>query len=660
MKAHELARELGISQKELVNFLQQRRLTRNTAAPLAPGAIDAARTAFKPTAVTPKIETNGERRVVLPPSLSVKDLADKLTVSPVEVIKKLMASKILATINQVIDFGTAEIVADEFGYTVDPVASEDVVAVESGNGEGAVVTTSREELFSLANEDPAKLKVRPPIVTVLGHVDHGKTSILDAIRQTHVASGEAGGITQRIGAYKIETADGHPVVFIDTPGHEAFTAMRARGAQVTDVAVLVVAADDGVMPQTIEAIHHARAAKVPIIVAINKIDKDNANVDRVHQELATQGIVTRHYGGEYECVHLSAKTGKGIDDLLTTIVLSTDILELKANPDRNAIGTIVDAHLERGRGPVATVLVQAGTLKVGDDFVCGHIYGRVRALADDRGISVEVASPATPVVVSGMSEVAQAGDIFQVVGSEKAARQIALTKLTEKRTLEAAREFAPRITLEELSRRAKEGEVKELSLVVKADAQGTLEALLTALQKIEDPVVAIKVVGQGVGAVSDSDLLLAGVSNAIIVCFNLKATPASNAAAERAKVEVRYYDVIYKLTEDVERAAKGLREPTYRQIREGSVEVITPIKIPRLGVIAGSRVLEGKVSRGGWVKLFRGKEQVFEGRINSLKHFKEDVREMAAGQECGIGLEGYEAFEAGDRMETFRLEREEI
>src|SRR3989440_336852 len=438
MKAHELARELGISQKELVNFLQQRRLTRNTAAPLAPGAI------------------------------------------------------------------------------------EDVVAVESAEGQGDVVTTSREELFSLANEDPAKLKPRPPIVTVLGHVDHGKTSILDAIRQTRVAAGEAGGITQRIGAYKIETADGHPVVFIDTPGHEAFTAMRARGAQVTDPVVLVVAADHGVMPQTIEAIHHARAAKVPIVVAINKIDKDNANPDRVHQQLAEQGIVTRHYGGEHECVHLSARTGKGIDDLLTTIVLSSDILELKANPDRNAIGTVVDAHLERGRGPVATVLVQAGTLKVGDDFVCGHIYGRVRALADDRGRSVTEAPPATPVVVSGMSEVPQAGDIFQVVGSEKAARQIALTKLTERRAQEAARDVAPRITLEDLARRAKEGEVKELSLVVKADAQGTLEALLTALQKIEDPVVAIKVVGQGVGAVSDSDLLLASVSSAIIVCFNLK------------------------------------------------------------------------------------------------------------------------------------------
>src|SRR5256884_577620 len=428
MKAHELALELGLSQKELVTFLQRRRLTRNTAAPLAPGAIEAARSAFRPAAVMTKIESNGDRKAVLPPTLSVKDLAEKLGVSPVEVIKKLMASKILATINQVIDFATAEIVADEFGFTVEPVASEDVVAVESSDSGGDVVTTSREELFSLANEDPAKLKSRPPIVTVLGHVDHGKTSILDAIRKTRVAAGEAGGITQRIGAYKIETADGHPVVFIDTPGHEAFTAMRARGAQVTDLVVLVVAADDGVMPQTVEAIHHARAAKVPIIVAINKVDKDNANVDRVHQQLAEQGIVTRHYGGEHECVHLSAKTGKGIDDLLTTIVLSSYILELKATPDRNAIGTIVDAHLERGRGPVATVLVQAGTPKVGDDFVFGHIYGRVRALADDRGQRVDEAPPGTPGGVSGLREVPQAGDTFPGGRSEKGPRPISLSK----------------------------------------------------------------------------------------------------------------------------------------------------------------------------------------------------------------------------------------
>src|SRR3977135_403083 len=343
MKSHELARELGISQKELVNFLQQRRLTRNAAAPLPPGAIEAARPAFKPAAGAVKIEANGDRRVVLPPSLSVKDLAERLGVSPVEVIKKLMASKILATINQVIDFSTAEIVADDFAFTVEPVKSEDVVAVESAEGAGDVVTTSREELFSVANEDPTKLAPRPPIVTVLGHVDHGKTSILDAIRKTRVAAGEAGGITQRIGAYTIETAEGHPARFIDTPGHEAFTAMRARGAQVTDIVVLVVAADDGVMPQTVEAIHNARAAKVPIIVAINKIDKEGANPDRVHAELAENDIVTRHYGGEYECVHVSAKTGAGLADLLETIVLSSQILELKANPDRHALGTVVDA-----------------------------------------------------------------------------------------------------------------------------------------------------------------------------------------------------------------------------------------------------------------------------------------------------------------------------
>jgi translation initiation factor IF-2 len=660
MKAHELARELNISHKELLNYLQQNRLTRNPSAPLPPHAIEAARNQFARTATTVRSpQVNGDRKVVLPPTMSVKDLAERLRVSPVDVIKKLMSSGVMATMNQVIDYGTAEIVADDFGYTVQPIASEDVVAVES-DSEGAVVTTSRSELFSLEKEDPNKLRPRPPIVTVLGHVDHGKTSILDAIRNTNVASGEAGGITQRIGAYQVQTPEGEPVVFIDTPGHEAFTAMRARGAQVTDLAVLVVAADDGVMPQTIEAIHHARAAEVPIVVAVNKIDRENANVDRVHQELAAQNIITRHYGGEYECVHVSARTHQGLDDLLTTIVLSSEILELRANPQRHAIGTVVDANLERGRGPVAPVLVQNGTLGVGDYFVCGHIYGRVRALTNDRGLSVEDAPPATPVVVSGLSEVPSAGDIFQIVGSEKAARQIALTKLQERRAAEVGRDFAPRVTLEELARRAKEGAVKELNLVVKADAQGALEAVLNALDRIEDPVVSIKVVGQGVGAVNDSDLLLASVSSAIVLGFNLKPTPASERAAEREKVEVRYYDVIYKLTEDVERAAKGMREPTYRQVWEGRVEVVVPIRIPRVGLIAGSRVIEGKVSRGGHVKLMRRNVQVWEGRIASLKHHKDDVREMVAGQECGIGLERFEGFEPGDIMETFRLELEEI
>ena len=660
MKAHELARELNISHKELLNYLQQNRLTRNPSAPLPPAAIEAARAQFKRAPSSPQVERNGERKINLPPSVTVQDLAERLRVSPVDVIKKLMQSGIMATKNQVIDFGTAEIVADDFGVAVEPIASEDVVATEAVGEAGNVVTTSREQLFSLDKEDPARLRPRPPIVTVLGHVDHGKTSILDAIRKTNVAGGEAGGITQRIGAYQVQTADGDSVVFIDTPGHEAFTAMRARGASVTDVAVLVVAADDGVMPQTIEAIHHARAAQVPIVVAINKIDRDNANVDRVHQELADQGVITRHYGGEYECVHVSARTGQGLDDLLTTIVLSSQILELKANPDRHAVGTIVDANLERGRGPVATVLVQNGTLRVGDYFVCGHIFGRARTLTNDRGENVSEAPPAMPVVVSGMSEVAAAGDIFQVVGSEKAARQIALAKQQERRAQEGARQGAPRVTLEELARRAQQGEAKELNLVVKADAQGSLEAVLNSLQKIQDPMVKISVVGSGVGAVGDSDVLLAGVSNAIILGFNLKPTPAAERAAEREKVEVRYYDIIYKLTEDVERAARGLREPTFRQVWEGRAEVVMPIRIPRLGLIAGSRVVDGRITRGSHVKLSRGRDQVWEGRISSLKHFKEDVREMIAGQECGIGLESFEGFEAGDVIESFRLEREEV
>ncbi|HEX6489257.1 MAG TPA: translation initiation factor IF-2 [Candidatus Dormibacteraeota bacterium] len=658
MKAQELARELNVNPRELVNFLQQRRLTRNVNGPLPPKAIDAARSQFGASAVAVKVP-EGDRKAQLPPNLTVEDLALRLELPTVEIIKKLMQNGVMATKNHVIDFDTAAIVADEFGVQVEPLNRDEMVTIESTDGnQGSVITTSREELFSLVKEDKSKLKPRPPIVTVLGHVDHGKTSILDAIRSTKVAAGEAGGITQRIGAYRVTTPDGSPVVFIDTPGHEAFTAMRARGAQVTDVAVLVVAADDGVMPQTVEAIQHAKAAQVPIVVAINKIDKDNANVDRVHQELAENDVVTRHYGGEYECVHVSARTGQGLEDLLTTIVLVSEILELRANPDRPALGTVVDAHMERGRGPVATVLVQAGTLRVGDDFVCGHISGRVRALTDDRGERVTEAGPATPVVVSGLDEVPVAGEIFQVVQSEQAARQIALTRRQEMRTAESARGAAPRLTLEELARRSREGESKELDLVVKADAQGTLEAVINALGKVEAGEVAVKIVGQGVGAVNDSDVLLASVSNAIIVCFNLKSTPASEKAAEKEKVEVRYYDVIYKLTEDVERAAKGLREPVYREVFNGRVEVVMAIKIPGR-LIAGSRVTEGRVGRNDVVSLQRGGREIYRGPIDSLKHYKEDVREMREGEECGVGLQGFEEFEPGDIMECYRLEREE-
>jgi translation initiation factor IF-2 len=658
MKAHELARELNVPHRELVAYLQQNKLTRNPSGNLSPHAIEAARNQYRRAAPGRTSAASSDRRVQLPPSLTVTELAERLRVSPADVIKKLLTNQVMATRNDVIDYSTAEIIADDFGYQVEPIAADDVVATEAHEN-GEVATTTREQRFSLEGEDPSQLQPRPPIVTVLGHVDHGKTSILDAIRHTAVAAGEAGGITQRIGAYQVQTPEGEVVTFIDTPGHEAFTGMRARGASVTDVAVLVVAADDGVMPQTIEAIQHARAAQVPIVVAINKIDLEAANVDRVHAQLADQGILTRHVGGDFECVHVSARTHQGLDDLLTTIVLVAQILELKANPRRPGLGTVVDANLERGRGPVATVLVQNGTLRVGDHFVCGHIYGRVRALTDDRGRSVHQAGPAMPVVVSGLSEVPIAGDIFQVVGSEKAARQIALTRLQERRVQETIRERAPRITLEELARRAKEGEVKELDLVVKADAQGTLEAVRSGLNKIADPMVAIKIVGQGVGQINESDVLLASVSNAIIVGFNVRPTAAAERMAEREKIEIRSYDVIYKLTEDVERAAKGLREPVFREVWEGRVEVVMPIRVPRVGTIAGCRVLEGKVSRGDQVKLLRGRQQIWEGRIRSLKHLKEDVREMVAGQECGIGLDGFEDFQAGDIMECSRLEREE-
>jgi translation initiation factor IF-2 len=659
MKAHELARELNISHSELVNFLRQRRLTRNVAAPLPPRAIDAARAQFRQSGGTLTKAAPQSRTVQVPPTLTVRELADAFGVDAADVIKKLMSSGVLATTNQTVDFGTAETVGDEFGIQVEPRPVADTVQTGDGTQAG-VVTQTRAEFFSLDREDQGELEPRAPIVAVLGHVDHGKTSILDAIRQTHVASGEVGGITQRIGAYRVQTPEGDTVVFIDTPGHEAFTAMRSRGAQVTDLVVLVVAADDGVMPQTIEAIQHAKAAEVPIIVAVNKMDLEGANPDRVFQELTQNGVVPRQYGGETETVLVSARTGQGLDDLLTTIVLSAEILELKANPHRQAIGTVVDANVERGRGHVATVLVQNGTLRVGDDFVVGHIFGRVRALQDDRGVQIKEAGPATPVVVSGLSDLPGAGDIFQVVGSERTARQIAQQKLLEHRQQEMESGLGPRLTLEELGRRAQESEVKELNLVVKADMQGTLEAVLSSLQKIEDPVVTIKVVGSGVGAINESDVLLASVSRAIIIGFNSKPNTPAEKTAEREHVEVRTYDIIYKLVEDVERAIRGMREPTYRQVREGSVEVVMPISIPRIGRIAGCRVTEGKVSRGGVVKLQRNRQQIWEGPIRSLRHYKDDVREMSEGDECGVGLDGFDDFEPGDVMETYRLELEEI
>ena len=597
-----------------------------------------------------------EGKVELPPTLSVKELAEYLDVKTVDIIKELMKNGVMANINQQIDFDTAAIVADSFGIQASPMAMDSAIAEEVvGEGEGTQVKlTTRSELFSVDGEAPENLKTRPPVVTVMGHVDHGKTSLLDAVRQTKVAAGEAGGITQSIGAYVVEEK-GRRIVFLDTPGHEAFTAMRARGAQVTDVAVLVVAADDGVMPQTVEAISHAKAAQVPIVVAINKIDKEGANPDRVKQGLSEQGLVPEEWGGQTVMVPVSAKQKTGISELLEMILLVADLQDLKANPAKLAAGTVIDAHLEKGRGPVATVLVQSGTLRIGDNLVVGHIFGKVRALLDDRGRKMKEAGPATPAVVTGLPDVPTAGDIFQVVSSEKVARTIAGQRAEQYRVATLAQ--TRRVTLADLSAQVGKGAVKDLNLVLKADSNGSVEALKGSLLKIQDPQVQIKIVFEGVGPVTESDILLAAVSNALVIAFNVKTDALGQKAAEREKVDIRTYDVVYNVTNDIERAIKGLYEPTFVQVWEGRAEVLTPIKIPKAGVIAGSRVQDGKITSGSTAKLLRDNKPIHEGQIIGLKRFKDDVKEVVAGLECGIRIEGYQDFQEGDVIDSYQVKQ---
>jgi translation initiation factor IF-2 len=597
-----------------------------------------------------------EGKVELPPTLSVKELAEYLDVKTVDIIKELMKNGVMANINQQIDFDTAAIVADSFGVQASPMAMDSAIAEEVvGEGEATQVKlTTRSELFSVDGEAPENLKPRPPVVTVMGHVDHGKTSLLDAVRQAKVAAGEAGGITQSIGAYVVEEK-GRRIVFLDTPGHEAFTAMRARGAQVTDVVVLVVAADDGVMPQTVEAISHAKAAQVPIVVAINKIDKDGANPDRVKQGLSEQGLVPEEWGGQTVMVPVSAKQKTGISEMLEMILLVADLQDLKANPAKLAAGTVIDAHLEKGRGAVATVLVQSGTLRIGDNLVVGHIFGKVRALLDDRGRKMKEAGPATPAVVTGLPDVPTAGDIFQVVSSEKVARTIAGQRAEQYRvaTLVQTR----RVTLADLSAQVGKGAVKDLNLVIKGDSNGSVEALKGSLLKIQDPQVQIKIVFEGVGPVTESDILLAAVSNALVIAFNVKPDALGQKAAEREKVDIRSYDVVYNVTNDIERAIKGLYEPTFVQVWEGRAEVLTPIKIPKLGIIAGSRVQDGKITSQSHGKLLRDNKTIHEGQISGLKRFKDDVKEVIAGLECGIRIEGYQDYQQGDVIESYQVKQ---
>jgi len=659
----QLARELGVDTRQLLDFLKQTQRVRHPMATLTPELESAIRNHFAPPAPNGNVTLpassaapTADGKVLLPPTMSVKELAEYLKVSAVDIIKELMRNGVMANINQQIDYDTAAIVADSFKVQAAPMEMDSVVAVAVGDeDESTVRLTVRSELFSTEGEDPGNLQPRPPVVTVMGHVDHGKTSLLDAIRETRVAAGEAGGITQRIGAYVVETR-GRRVVFLDTPGHEAFTAMRARGAQVTDVAVLVVAADDGVMPQTLEAISHARAAQVPILVAINKIDKEGAHPERVKQELAEHGLVPEAWGGKTVVVEVSAKLRRGLDDLLEMILLVADLQELKANPNRPAVGTIIDAHLEKGRGPIATVLVQTGSLHVGDNFVVGAIHGKVRALLNAQNKKMKEAAPATPVVVAGLPEVPSAGDIFQVVSSEKVARTIAQQRADIKRhaTLQTVR----RATLADLSSQIEKGELKDLNLVIKADSNGSLEALRGAIQKIQDPKVRVKIVFEGVGGVTESDVLLAAVSTAPIIGYNVKPDAAAIRAAEREKVDIRTYEVVYNVTDDIARAIKGMYEPVFVQVFEGKAEVLKPIRVPKVGVVAGSKITEGKVSRGSVFKLYRGKDMLKEGKIATLKRFKDDVREVSAGLECGIGLDGFEDVQEGDLLEVFALQRE--
>jgi translation initiation factor IF-2 len=584
--------------------------------------------------------------IELPGTITVKELAEVLSVNPADVIRELIKSGIFATINQLIDRDTASLVAGELGFEVAETVAAGPGGVE-GEGEGPVAEATKEVLYE--EDDPSLLEPRAPIVTVMGHVDHGKTSLLDAIRTTEVASGERGGITQHIGASEV-THDGKRVVFLDTPGHEAFTAMRARGAKVTDIAVVVVAADDGVMPQTLEAISHAKAAKVPIIIALNKIDKPDANADRVKTELTEAGIVVEEYGGDTPLVPVSAKTRVGLDALIEMILLVADLQELKANPKRSAIGTIVEAQLDKNRGPIATALVQTGTLNVGDIIVVGETFGRVRALENDLGKRVKKAGPSTAVVILGLGEVPAAGDILRVVKDEKEARS-----LVESRKLEAATKAGDgsgRATLEDLYRQIQAGQAKELRIILKTDVSGSLGAITHALEQLDQEEVRLNVLLEGAGDITDNDIMLAAASNAVVVGFNTRITDTARRSADAEGVDIRLYDIIYKLTDDLGAALKGLLEPVVVEVVEGRAEVRQIFRVGKSTVIAGSFVTDGRMVRGG-ARVWRGGKVVATDKIESLRRFRDDVREVATNYECGIGLANYHDLEEGDIIECF-------
>ncbi len=577
------------------------------------------------------------REVIIPETITIQELANRMAERGVDVIRLLMQQGQMLKITDAIDADTAQLIAEEMGHAVKRVAEADVV----------------EGLFDTP-DDPAKAKPRPPVVTVMGHVDHGKTSLLDAIRQTNVVAGEAGGITQHIGAYQVTAPSGAKITFIDTPGHAAFTAMRARGAKVTDLVILVVAADDGVKPQTVEAIQHARAAKVPMIIAINKIDKGDANPERVRTELLQHEVQVESMGGETLDVEVSATKKVNLDKLLETIGLQTEILELKANPNRPAEGTVIEAKLDRGRGPVATVLVQRGTLRVGDIIVAGGEWGRVRALVNDLGENIKEAGPSTPVEVLGFAGTPEAGDRLAVVESEARAREVTEYRTRQRRNSPVR--GAARGSLEQMMSQLKAAGRKEFPLVIKGDVQGSVEAIVGSLEKLGTDEVIARVLLAGVGGIAESDVTLAASTGAAIIGFNVRAHKEARAAAERAGVEIRYYNIIYDLVDDVKKAMSGLLAPTLRETMLGNAEILEIFNISKMGKIAGCRVTDGKVERGANVRLIRDNVVIHEGKLATLKRFKDDVREVLAGQECGMSFEKYEDMRVGDVIECYRVE----
>lgn len=578
------------------------------------------------------------QKIILEGPITVSRLADKMGLKATDLIRHLISRGVMVSINQEIDTETAMLVGSELGFEVEERRSDEAM---------------EKEHLEDAADSPESLKPRPPVVTVMGHVDHGKTSLLDAIRHANVTSQEAGGITQHIGAYAVNCG-GREVVFIDTPGHEAFTAMRARGAKVTDLAVLVVAADDGVMPQTIEAINHAKAAGVSILVAINKIDKPNSNVDRVKQQLSEQGLVPEEWGGDVVCVPVSAKDHTGLDHLLEMILLVSEMQDLKANPDRRASGIVIEAQIDKGRGPVATIIVQSGTLNVGDAFVVGGVWGRVRAMMDHRGRRVKKAGPSVPVEVIGMTDVPEAGDLFHAVHDDRIARTIADHRSSRQRERELG--VVNRPTLEEFFTGLKEGEVKDLNLILKADVQGSVEAVKQALEKVQHAKVRLNVIHTGVGAISESDVMLAAASGATIIGFNIRPDANARRAAEAEDVDIRTYRVIYEAVDDVKAALEGMLKPATREVVMGRAEVRAIFRVPKAGTVAGSYVTEGKISRQGKVRVIRDGVVVHEGRMDSLKRFKDDVREVSADYECGISIEGFNEIREGDVLEVFTME----